>query len=606
MTKKKLIVSLATVFFSTYLFTNEILAELPVIEIFGTKFQIYKVGKGETAFGISRENNWNDSILEKFNSSSISSLKKGNILFYPVTDDSVSATFYSDNILNSAERLNLNDRPKDELPKVNELFYTIKFGDSFNSVAKEHNVSISSIFNLNPGLQPTGLNPGDSIKMPEWGSGIQLLHQKKEQKYIDNFISYTLNDNESWESLAVLCNTDVSLLLETNPDIKTPKKNTTIYVPVFKSYESVDLIPTRDEREKSILGIRNIYEETNGLIDSDTIPTLRFAILTDSVSSKKDIEFIRGFLQGIKKTRTNNAKISMKVIDGKLIAGEEIDTLDKYSPTMIFNISETGVPEFINEYAISHKTPVVNVFDIKNKQYIENPYLIQINPTAEYFNEIVSKYIHEKFGDLKLVLVGEEDPNDLLASMLKKLWLPEDIRYLPTSSFEAFIDTPSDQVIFYSYSTKKDDIKEFLTNVANLKSKNPEARYQILGRPNWMLFSNSLDNEFHENNVSIPTRFHINEHSTLCEQFYANYGDLFKTKPQPSFPLYAATGYDVSTYFIQSLIKAAKDINKLTPSKKKLQSSFNLKRINNWSGFVNTPVYVIDYLPEAIEECIIL
>ncbi len=44
--------------------------------------------------------------------------------------------------------------------------YTIKPGDSFASIAAEHNTSIAKIIELNPNVNPQNLKPGTEIKVP--------------------------------------------------------------------------------------------------------------------------------------------------------------------------------------------------------------------------------------------------------------------------------------------------------------------------------------------------------------------------------------------------------------------------------------------------------
>ena len=44
--------------------------------------------------------------------------------------------------------------------------YTIQSGDTFASVAKEHNLSVQTLVNANPGLDPRNLRIGEIIQLP--------------------------------------------------------------------------------------------------------------------------------------------------------------------------------------------------------------------------------------------------------------------------------------------------------------------------------------------------------------------------------------------------------------------------------------------------------
>ena len=61
--------------------------------------------------------------------------------------------------------------------------------------------------------------------------------------------------------------------------------------------------------------------------------------------------------------------------------------------------------------------------------------------------------------------------------------------------------------------------------------------------------------------------------------------------------MYAVMGYDTASYFIPSLLNANRDINALTDSTDGVQSDFSLMRPSNWSGLVNTQVYLIRFTP---------
>ena len=56
-------------------------------------------------------------------------------------------------------------------------------------------------------------------------------------------------------------------------------------------------------------------------------------------------------------------------------------------------------------------------------------------------------------------------------------------------------------------------------------------------------------------------------------------------------------GYDTATYFINGLIEAEHDINSIVESKEGVQSDFSLQRPSNWSGMVNTLVYLVRFTP---------
>lgn len=638
-----------------------------IIEIFGEKFIFYEAKNKETLFAIARDNNWNDTVLERLNPSLEGTLKKGEKIFYPLYSDSSfgNTNNFSNNYeslthkvksdesiysiaelynipverlyqMNPESRNGINEGdiiiirpqsnvtvsvvPETEINNMienriqdinndteislngNETFYTVKSGERLSDIALNKNVSVSSLLLYNPGITSNVIPVGEIIKIPAAGTGLEMKSKTVEKRKLDNFTLFTASNNDSWSSISEKFNVDTILLKSINPDVEVIKKNTIVAIPNFYIYTLQEKVPVRDTRENSDNGIRQIYEDLHSVSNNDSILSIRMAILTESPSSKKDIEFIRGFLTGIKEKKNNSYKLSLKVIDGAKTDQEIIDQFNTYNPNIIFTTSDKGLPEYLGKFAFDRRTPVVNVFDIKNEEYRDNPYIIQLMPPAVYFNENVARNVYKKYGNYKLVIIGEEDENDLLAQAMKKLWSPADIKYLPTASFEAMNDSTDNRILFYGYPTKKEEVKNILSEIASLMQKNADNRYAVIGRPNWILFETSLKNELCNVNASVPSRFYINTNSDKYKQFCSVYSNLYNSQPVKSVPLHAASGYDTAIYFIQALADANLDPNFIKPSQNTLQTSFDLKRINNWSGFINLPDYMINFTPEGTIE----
>lgn len=128
-------------------------------------------------------------------------------------------------------------------------------------------------------------------------------------------------------------------------------------------------------------------------------------------------------------------------------------------------------------------------------------------------------------------------------------------------------------------------------------SQRPFADIDVLGRPNLIQFEESMISDFQKAHVSIPSRFCVLKDSEEYKEFLQRYKDMFHRAPVKSLPLFAAVGYDTSCYFIPALANARGDMNELEPSKGTVQNDFNLWRASNWSGFINPPVFMIDFTP---------
>lgn len=612
--------------------------DLPVVSILGGKYYMYESQKGESLFGIARKFGWDDEQLQKLNPDAISPLKKGVKIYYPVEvngdlkekvgvpKSSVNTEF--DHIIKRGEtvysiaklysipvetiyRLNPSSRKgikAGEKLKISTIkisgseddesdgYYRIKQGETLYSVSKAHGITVEALMKSNPGIAENNFKAGSMIKIPPRGAGMKVSTQTVTETRVESFNEYQVQKDESWTSVARKNGVEVQDLKDANPDVKQLKNKQTITIPVVQDEEVTKDIVTTDPRENTDDGIRQIYEDVHKIADADKIYTVKVAIVAENPSSNKDLEFIRGILTGIDNLKHRDFKIDLKVIDGNDGSESVIGDLDSFKPTIVFSTSEKNVPEYLSQYAEVSLTPVVNTFDVKSEEYASNPWIIQLLTPSNLFNESIAAHVYEKYGNYKLIFAGDEDPEDQLASALKRFWDASMIKKAKVEEIRANKFDPNGKYVIYGNPVKKSDVLTILNGVASIKEESPFAEIVMLGRPNWIVFDETLSDELHKAEAMIPSRFYIDRESDAWRQFNMRYKTLFDRSPLKSIPLYAAVGYDNALYFIQQLAKSNGDINELhSMTNNTVQSAFDLKRVSNWSGFLNLPVYMIKY-----------
>ncbi len=624
---------------------------LPVVEILGHKFYMYEAKKGDTLFGIARDNKWNDAELQRLNPQAPSPLKKGTKIYYPVAssdsrmispgDISYSpktslthvvekgqsvysiaqmysmpvATIYAlnpeaRNGIKIGQILSLRKTP-DSIPsdeqKVSDGFHTIAEGETIKSIADDYNTSVASILSLNPGLARSGVSTGNVIKMPENGAGLVEVTKVVETPVIENFEYVTVQKKDTWETIGERAGVDADLLAKANPDMKLLKKNSVVAVPKIGSVSEEAVVVERDDRENSAEGIREIYKDIHRISDvGREADPMKVVIVAETPAARKDTEFIRGFIAGLDKLKNKDLRVQLKVIDGSRSESGIVYDLKTTAPDVVFFTGDKNLPDYLLEYAESSLTPVVNTFDVRSEDYLTNPYIIQLLTPSALFNETVAANAFKKFGERCLIFLGPEDESDQLAAELKKIWNPERIKYLPMGIVDPAGMAEKDRYLFYAYTVKKNEIEKTLEEIQSFTELFPLASVALLGRPNWVMFDDSLGEAWHKVNTFIPSRFYIDENSAEAKDFQAGYKRLFNRQPVKSIPLYAAMGYDTSTYFIPGLANASNDISMLRRSDKTVQSEFDLKRLSNWSGLINPPVYFVNFTPfDTIEKIVI-
>lgn len=628
---------------------------LPVVEVMGNKYYLYETKKGETLFGIARAQHWNDAELQRINPQAISPLKKGMKIFYPVAEEGADQTGVApavssaspikelthvvgkgENVYSIAQIYNLSiekiyqlnpsarngikpgqilalQAPPTKSPYLSDgsqratQFYTLTANESIKDVADKYHTSVASILAMNPGISPDKVSAGTVIKLPEKGSGLVKVTKVIETPVVDNFDIYTAQSKDTWESIADKNGVDSKMLEEANPGVKTIKKKQMIAVPKVVTLTEEKEVTERDAREASPEGIRSIYQDVHKMTSPQEFKkTVKVAILAETPSARKDIEFIRGFLTGVDRMKKDAYQIELKVVSGAGDNAGAIDSLKVFNPNLVFFTGDKNFPDYLKDYAETSMTPVVNTFDVKSEDYLHNPYIIQLLSPSSYFNESVASNAYAKFGDRMLVMIGAEDKGDQLASELVKLWNPRRIKYMPEGiqDPEAFADR--EKYLFYAYTVKRPEVESVLKDVASVQEVMPFADIAVLGRPNWVMYDEALASELHRVNTYIPSRFYLDGNSSGAKVFYNAYKGLFNQMPSKSLPLYAAVGYDASNYFIPALGQASNDINLLQPSSRTIQSEFDLKRVSNWGGMINPPVYLVNFTPfDTIDKIVI-
>lgn len=565
-------------------------AGLQTIDVNGTPWFVYTTDKDDSLFGIARRYSWNDSILAAFNPDISSPLKKDIRIFYPASIETPPTAGVT------------SETKPNRAPYV----YTASHDDSARSIAEANGISVEALFISNPGLTPRSLKDGTAMLIPEEGSGIKQVTTRVERTKIGNFKIYTAVSSDTWQSIADRFNIDSDLLRSVNAGTERIKKNTNVYVPVFEKYFAEETSVYKDPRELSLSGVNEIYAEVHRLPGSAAMSPLKLLVLLQSPSDKKDIEFVRGFLAGMQDSRKDRAGIELKVIDGSAPKDSVMGLIREFNPNLLFLTHDSDIPSYVGSYAMESRTPVIVSFDVKNEEYLSNPYFIQLISPSNYFNESIADYARANYAGYTLVMIGEEDDNDQLAAALKGRWPLTEIIYIPLGLLESYEPTSQERLLFYGYDTKKENVKAILANIARINENAATSSNVVLGRPNWIVYGESLKDELQKVNTLVPARFYIDEKSYAADKFNSSYRELFSRNPVKSVPLYAGVGYDNAVYFINAMINSGFDINRLFPATTSLQSSIDLERINNWSGFVNLPVYLINFTPFDITQKIVV
>lgn len=626
--------------------TNDI--KLPKVSIAGEEYYVYQVKKGDSLYGISNRYGWDVDRLSSLNPSQSLHLEKGAKIYFPVSDKSAAPDTETDEFVlpetypvirhivkkgdsvysiakiygvpvdmiytynpdtkSGLKRGSVVTIPQNAKP-INEgtsfYYYTIRPGDTLNGIAVTYNTSVENLMRDNKGLSEYKFKVGDVIRVKVNSNKGKLVTETVEETYVDHLESVKATKEDSWQTISDRTGVEVDELLEANAGTKL-KKNASIVVPVVVTSQVEKEVEFSDDRENSPEGRHEIYNQVHAIGDTDSISGLNspvsVAIIIEDPKSKRDNEFTRGALLAIDELKKSPYRINLKVIHDNKSASDSVSVtqriisdLDSFNPDLIVATYEKNFPVWLAGYGDDNATEIVNVFDVKNELYLDNPSIIHLLTPSSYFTEEVAEWTSTSFHNYQIVMVGNEDSEDAFASaIIDKVGEKKPLKV----KIEALADLKLDEdvaYLFYGYPTGRDDISAMLSAIGTLADSYPLARIKVMGRPNWITYSDSFKEQFAKNKVYFPSRFFFDPSGKAGKEFIANYSAAYGHGPIRSFPTYAATGYDIINYFVPSLASNNGDFNVPVSEGKELQTPISIERVGNWGGFFNPSAYIIHY-----------
>lgn len=624
---------------------------LPKVEILGKEYYYHEIKRGESIYGVAKKYDWDINELVRLNPNAASNMESGDRLYYPtgrvtvvkeISGEDAAApesagyepithvvkrgeTVYSIsrqyNIpletiyaaypsakygIKAGDKLVIEQTPESVSNKY--LYYVVKPGDTLYSLAKKYHTSVEDILRANPGVSDRTFRIGDTIRIAVNSNSRRIHTELVEEERLASIDSYKVQKNDTWSSISRKTGVDVATLKEVNDETAVPKKNDVLAVPVMETVQVEKEYEEEDPRELTTEGIQELYDSVHNTNSDAKLTEVRVAMLLDEPNSKKDIEFVRGFLIALDEMKDSPYKINMKAIDGRASTTVVVSELDDFEPNLVVATADKAFPAFLADYGNTNNVEIVNVFDVKTDLYEDNPSMVQMLPPSAFFNEQVADRLFDDYSAGTLLLVGIADENDGIAELLKSKFPEDKVKTLSISSLADYTVSDSEKYLLYGYPSKKEEVAEFMNVAVTLKEESPFSDITVVGRPNWVTLTENLGDKFAEGEVIIPSRLWYDSESEGWKRFSAEFNEMFGSTPVKSFPNFAASGYDIARYFIGATAENGGDYNKgfRGGSRELLQTDINLDRTNNWGGFLNSVAYLIQYRPGGYVDKIIV
>ena len=488
------------------------------------------------------------------------------------------------------------------------VIHAIKNGEDIYSIAKMYNCSIEGILMANPGIKPDEYVPGTSVKVVP-GTALPFTYERTTRR---NY-KHEVQRGETFASIAAANGITEKELKEANPDMKKAKKGKTIVLP--KPYNErvtgeMATIPVEELRAWYEPRINEMY--TN-LVDKRLENEVNIAMILPFQLHKSApprqaylyTDFYKGFLLALDSVNHLTDKhINLKIYDTQhnLNVTDSILALAELKGmNIIIAPSEPQQLARINAFGKANAIPVMNCFTTKNEDYLDNPYVYQVNPPTNEMMHDVLTWFDKRFNGYNVVylVAASENDKEMFEHIRKHINgkkyhvttinVNGDLTYNDISNKM----DPGSKYVFIPSSGDKSLIKRYISALKEVKKERFDCDMGLIAYPEYVLYLKDYQTDLQDIDTYMFTRF-FNSKGFRTRDFETAYKANFSGEPLQGVPNMAIMGYDTGMYLIKSLgIDGL--ISEDTPMYRGIQTSYRWQRGDNWRGMTNQAIEIVHF-----------
>lgn len=578
----------------------------PVVESAPDASGTHKVEQGETLYGLAKKYGVTVEELISANPGSDKGIKVGQVL--KVSPKATTVTTTTNKQMADA----FSGSTQIAVPQGSDpVFHTLQDGEDIYSIAKQYNSSIEGIITSNPGLKPAEYTAGTKVKVVP-NTALPFIYERMGRR---NY-NYEVKRGETFASIAADNGITEKELKDANPDMKKAKKGKTITLPKPTNERvtgDMATIPLDELRDYYSPRIDDLYDNLVGkrLENEVNIAMVLPFQLHKSAPPKQAYlytDFYKGFLLALDSaSRITNKHINLKVYDTQhnlnvtdsLLALPEMKLMN-----MIIAPSEPQQLSRINNFGKANGVNVINCFTTKNEDYLDNPYIYQVNtPTNEMIHGVMS-WFDEHFKGYNVIFLNaaSENDKDMFEHIRKhingKKYSTATINVSGDLSYNDISNqmNPGSKYVFIPSSGDKTLLKRYIKALKEVKRERFDCDLGLIAYPEYVLYLKEHQTDLQDIDTYMFTRF-FNAKGFRTRDLEAAYKSNFGGEPLQALPHMAIYGYDMGMYLLKSLGVDGR-IDEDTPLYKGIQNSFRWERSDNWCGYTNQAVEIIHFSPD--------
>ena len=543
---------------------NELMPDIErsttIVFVNGKKYIVHTVKKGETLYSLSKTYQVSEDEIKEHNPAVADGLKIDQAIKIPFSEKQAAS----------------NDKKR----KKEFIQHKIKAGQTLYAIAREYNISVATLREDNPSLNPQSLVVGQVIwvRRTEVGSSSEQEAQKEMVEYTENLNKAT---NDGYEYLVVQPGETVYSLArkhgltevefaELNDISNGLKAGAVIRIPGSKD-DSVELIDKAADGEAQDAAAQIHSSEENIVFraipaNEDLNVALMLPMNIESRPNASYVEFYQGFLLGLEKLKEQGkGGVNLSVYNTEhnaLKVKEIVGGEDFVATNLIVGPVYEDELQPVLDFAVVNAVPVVS--PLANITAVKSPALFQLSPDQNCKYDKIADLI-DGSRDIYLIYassIDKEFDQEIQAQLQgkphfaytysfdqKSIFTPKSATTPSVEGVEDILkgEKPATFIVLANTETDVDRILGTLSSAKVSLTERSETcvDYMVLGTSRWGRFNNIDQTSYFNNNVVMVSTYHAKRDSALVREFDSRYIETYNMLPS----LYAYRGYDTAIMF---------------------------------------------------------
>lgn len=499
--------------------------------------------------------------------------------------------------------------------------HEVQSGETLYSIARQYQVSVSSLLELNPGVKADHIMAGQRLNVPAASQqekrsvSVPATAVQPQESIVLQAVNrpryktkHEVKKKETIYSLSRQYGVTEEQLIKANPDLKKGKlkKGVIINIP----YSAEDEAKYQEEQ-------RRLQDEARKAMVKK-YPVLKVAVILpfSSMEEKMTLEaqkmtnLYQGFLLAVDSLKQHGYNVEVRAYDevGKYTAS--IDNVLKLpelqdvqlivGPIRKWNIKP--VATFAHEKGITHVVPLSNDLSLVN----ERPNTFQINANYSLmYSQVYNRFsVYHKGHNVVFVSMNDRADNMAYINDFKREFDARSIKYssvsvadettlinaLKSDGVNVLIPTSGSSAAFETLCKKLDGME--IPNGSSV---------MLFGYPEWQTFSSRYDKWLCKYQCQFYTSFYSNSNAVHTQRFNTLFRRWFNQEQHNSFPKYGELGHDIGAYFLKGLHDYGSAFYEnlhsfISPS---IEFPMNFEKKNSWSGYQNKTILFVTYRPDG-------